>query len=448
MSNKEIRAQASELRLSISRQKKLLDDMERELRDLERPLYSIVYPVLTLPPEITSEIFLHCLPAPPSLSTLDTEKAPSLLMHVCSAWRQIAVSTPKLWKTLSLDLEGIEPHFSEIFEVWLGRACEGPLSVKIIGSLSEIDDFGQDFGKMDGNSLAFPGLQDLSIQAEAWDEEDNVIEMFDNAPALREVWMNYIPPPFITLPWEQLTKFKGESYTVDECLDALRLMPALVECALSAFPAGGFSSEPISHSNITSLTLFKSSPEQLGISAASNNILGFLTLPNLHTLEIVDPEPEDFDDEVFESFLKRSAPPLRNLIIRGEVEISFISFFAVPDLTHLEIWRPPFGFTQLLFDFFGHDTSLFPRLQNLFFLGCQDERNDDKASVVDIVNMAAAPMTERRSNRKGFAPLQSFRVVSQSGVPFVLREEQLLPFKNLKAEGMAIHIGTETESCV
>ncbi|KAJ7181065.1 hypothetical protein C8R46DRAFT_839742, partial [Mycena filopes] len=64
-------------------------------------LESTVYPILTLPVEITAEIFGHCLPdtpAPPS-STI----APMLLTRICQQWRSIACGTPRLWAALRLN---------------------------------------------------------------------------------------------------------------------------------------------------------------------------------------------------------------------------------------------------------------------------------------------------------------------------------------------------------
>ncbi|KAJ7181097.1 hypothetical protein C8R46DRAFT_844421, partial [Mycena filopes] len=53
-----------------------------------------VYPILTLPVEITAEIFTHCLPdtpAPPSVRIV-----PLLLARICRQWRNIACGTPRL----------------------------------------------------------------------------------------------------------------------------------------------------------------------------------------------------------------------------------------------------------------------------------------------------------------------------------------------------------------
>ncbi|KAJ7228149.1 hypothetical protein GGX14DRAFT_331655, partial [Mycena pura] len=57
---------------------------------------SIVYPVLTLPPEITSEIFIRCLPAE-TVDVVCTRNAPLLPMQICRTWRQIAISMRVLW---------------------------------------------------------------------------------------------------------------------------------------------------------------------------------------------------------------------------------------------------------------------------------------------------------------------------------------------------------------
>ncbi|KAJ6608263.1 hypothetical protein B0H10DRAFT_1711402, partial [Mycena sp. CBHHK59/15] len=54
-----------------------------------------VHPVLSLPPEITSEIFIHCLPS--GFLKPSTRKAPLLFTQICHRWRLIALETPELW---------------------------------------------------------------------------------------------------------------------------------------------------------------------------------------------------------------------------------------------------------------------------------------------------------------------------------------------------------------
>ncbi|KAJ7486729.1 hypothetical protein FB451DRAFT_1026233, partial [Mycena latifolia] len=56
----------------------------------------IIYPVLTLPPEITSEIFAKCVEFEDK-DFASPASAPSLLLQVCRSWRLIALATPSLW---------------------------------------------------------------------------------------------------------------------------------------------------------------------------------------------------------------------------------------------------------------------------------------------------------------------------------------------------------------
>ncbi|KAJ7498523.1 hypothetical protein FB451DRAFT_1548375 [Mycena latifolia] len=472
MSNASLRAQASEHILAISHHELLLSEIQRQLD-------SIVYPVLTLPHEITSEIFKHCLPATRALHSLDPSEAPLLLLHVCSAWREIALATPALWATLDLNAVYVRRHFSAIFDTWLARARQRPLSVKIVGPLFEIANFDsfsasfrrhacgiqslklditvdsvEDLEKMDTDllGLIFPLLQSLSIRLLANGREDlsvpSSINLFHDAPLLQEVLSFDGPPYFIALPWQQLTKFTGQTYTIADCLDALRLMPNLVEVrfALLQEEASNGDHTSVSHLKIESFTLFEWLCEESGTYANSTEVLAFLTIPGLQTLGILNPDSDVFDDAVLDSFLSRSAPPLRRLVIRGDIEIRFTSLLAVPGLTDLEIWRPSSVFVALFFQFFGDEESIIPKLQTLSFLGC-----DGDASVSDIVEMAAAPIADRRKAGDKFAPLQSFRVVQEHYIfapALKISEEALLPFKKLKADGMDIYIGTEKASCI
>ncbi|KAJ7122296.1 hypothetical protein C8R44DRAFT_590585, partial [Mycena epipterygia] len=54
-----------------------------------------IYPILTIPSELTSEIFLHCLPDEPVSASAST--APMLLGMVCREWRFVAHGDPRLW---------------------------------------------------------------------------------------------------------------------------------------------------------------------------------------------------------------------------------------------------------------------------------------------------------------------------------------------------------------
>ncbi|KAJ7701038.1 hypothetical protein B0H14DRAFT_2305838, partial [Mycena olivaceomarginata] len=85
-----IDAQISELECTIS-------SLKEEKDSLRARLAIYIYPVLTLPNEIVSEIFVHFLPAfpqfPPPIGLL----SPYLLCQICRKWRDIVFSTSALW---------------------------------------------------------------------------------------------------------------------------------------------------------------------------------------------------------------------------------------------------------------------------------------------------------------------------------------------------------------
>ncbi|KAJ7462161.1 hypothetical protein FB451DRAFT_1043997, partial [Mycena latifolia] len=103
----DLRQIVAETTKSIDRYESALTKLLARRAKAQLELDSIVYPVLTLPPEITSEIFLYCLPT----SHMDLERnspnpneAPILLSHVCRTWKEIAIGTPALWTTIDLEI--------------------------------------------------------------------------------------------------------------------------------------------------------------------------------------------------------------------------------------------------------------------------------------------------------------------------------------------------------
>ncbi|KAK7053656.1 F-box domain-containing protein [Favolaschia claudopus] len=90
------------------------------------------YPVATLPNEIVSEIFIHFLPPYPLCPPLVGPFSPTHLTHICRHWRDIALSTPKLWRAMNLyqRMTIISP---DLPDVWAHRARTLPLSIRMIG---------------------------------------------------------------------------------------------------------------------------------------------------------------------------------------------------------------------------------------------------------------------------------------------------------------------------
>ncbi|KAJ7368751.1 hypothetical protein DFH08DRAFT_32633 [Mycena albidolilacea] len=454
MSDTAIRPQASVLTSSTARQQLLLDGMQTRLRELQ-PI--IVHPTLTLPPEIISKIFLHCLPAKRESDVANPKEAPLLLTQVSRAWRDIAISTPELWSAFDVEIGWPEPNLLDMGETWLKRARERPLSVKLAscGLLSDIDHIDRFVTTLWGRSRGIRAL-DLRVSVEDFDVIDTPVShdfgilqklsfhlqqglggsaidreplaLFRNAPVLSEVLISEVPPSLITLPWHQLTKFTGEIYTIAECLEALRLMPNLIHCTFAAFDSSpssptiprsfSFSNAAVTqndlklftHPTVQHLELFGATSDS-ALRANSACILAFLTLPALETLEIRG--VEDYDKVVLDSFLSRSAPPLRKLSVRPDesqkagTNLCLSHAFTTLPLTDLEVWYP-------------------------------------ESSPVQIAEMGTSIASRRYSG--DCAKLLSVRVVSESRCTF--SEADLLPFKQLKASGLDVHVGLEDESVV
>ncbi|KAF7376777.1 hypothetical protein MSAN_00095000 [Mycena sanguinolenta] len=85
-----------------------------------------------LPADVVQEIFIACLPTTRN-AVMSTKEAPLLLCRICSAWRTIALSTPRLWASLHAPLDFILLKESRISAVtqWLQRSAACPISISI-----------------------------------------------------------------------------------------------------------------------------------------------------------------------------------------------------------------------------------------------------------------------------------------------------------------------------
>ncbi|KAJ7170891.1 hypothetical protein C8R43DRAFT_981451 [Mycena crocata] len=91
------RTRLNKLGEEISLLRLRLQELEEEREEI---FTSLTFTVLALPAEVTSEIFIHCVPSvssPPSKPKPSV--APLLLTGICRQWRNIALTTPRLWST-------------------------------------------------------------------------------------------------------------------------------------------------------------------------------------------------------------------------------------------------------------------------------------------------------------------------------------------------------------
>ncbi|KAJ7177051.1 hypothetical protein C8R46DRAFT_1346935 [Mycena filopes] len=126
------RAAIAELQAHIRRHKKILEALQKQEAELNEELSRLVYPVLTLPPEIVSNIFVACLPSP-RRTRPSRRSVPLVLAQICSLWRDIALGTCALWAWHDLQLSysstgnGLRP----LLDAWILRAKGHPLSLTL-----------------------------------------------------------------------------------------------------------------------------------------------------------------------------------------------------------------------------------------------------------------------------------------------------------------------------
>ncbi|KAF7376859.1 hypothetical protein MSAN_00103400 [Mycena sanguinolenta] len=104
---------------------------------------ALISPVRRLPLDIIQELFIACLPTHRNC-VMSASEAPVLLGRVCSSWRAISHTTPRLWSSLhvveplqnladptSASFEEKVARRLEITQTWLGRSGQCPLSISL-----------------------------------------------------------------------------------------------------------------------------------------------------------------------------------------------------------------------------------------------------------------------------------------------------------------------------
>ncbi|KAK7038553.1 hypothetical protein R3P38DRAFT_2770786 [Favolaschia claudopus] len=296
-SPQELRTALAEVKSQISRYKDLLAALEEDEERLETRLSDVVYPVSKLPFEVTSSIFIECLPddehVTPTAST-----APLLLTHVCRQWRYIALSTGALWCSLRIDPSTVAPN---LLDMWFSRAKERPLSLTLNGAYwSQLDyvsanqarfqclniqlapTLGGLYSDMDDTLSMIPHF--VSYRA----TEDEIWDCLQNGPPLRE--FRILSDGFIRVsldyhsPKSTLTHLEISAHiSTAMFLKILRTFSALshIQCSPLVPPSMFTVNESDDIAQIFPNLLSVGLP-----SGGDGAALRLLTLPNLTTLKL------------------------------------------------------------------------------------------------------------------------------------------------------------------
>ncbi|KAJ7255699.1 hypothetical protein C8J57DRAFT_1473205 [Mycena rebaudengoi] len=314
----------SRLRVRLAALNDLIDTLVAERLRLQAEVDSIVYPVLTLPTEITVQIFRHALPPNPGPSRLE---APLLLGQICRQWRGIALNARDLWQSLSSS----NHRSAALLQMWLSRTRDSPLTYSItcndpVAADALIDTSLHHSHRWEDVTLrvpvtsfsrlgirATPRLRRIAVQlhqntiGEGAQDAPPAAVVIADAPLLRAVHIASWDINF-DLPWSQLTSLViVPNSNVGECMDLLLKCPALVEFTVSTYNAQDSSGR--THPYITLNAM-----ESLSVNLGPSSVLPFLTLPHLRVLDLM----RDLDHQspdVLKSLIRRSSCTLQKLTL-------------------------------------------------------------------------------------------------------------------------------------
>ncbi|KAJ7186705.1 hypothetical protein C8R46DRAFT_278256 [Mycena filopes] len=441
--------------------------LQKEQSTIQGLLAAVTYPVLTLPPEITSIIFAECVAD--ALSSADSQQpdpreAPLLLTYVCSAWRDIALSNTGLWDSIRTSLDGSS---RALVETYLRRAGRRPLSLDIGSAgasessmllLRDLIRCSSQWREFDLNLpfhtmiAEFPRhmdlstLETLSLSAFSSKRPRLPLAAFASAPKLRSVTLYNIIPSTITLPWTQLTQFHGFKISSQSCLEALRFASNLVQCAFLEIRSKGVSDDFLVSSPLPHLT---------SLSAGGHGfhkIWQYLTLPSLEHLALNGLPDSPNSQANFLHFLTRS-PNITEVVcllpVLIEMEDTFTRSFirSMPKLTGLSLSTHLDQVLVILRDLRDVPTVL-PSIQSLELNVVSDDIDD----VPDVSTTLVYEALSRRWNCEASesATLLSFKLVcteleDSDEHPEFSVDDRLL---ELRKQGMEVYIGTATTSWI
>ncbi|KAJ7507061.1 hypothetical protein B0H11DRAFT_1970064, partial [Mycena galericulata] len=321
----------------------------REERDLlQGRLDAYTYPVLTLPNEIVAEIFIHFLPVYPDCPPVLGPRSPIALSQICRKWRDIALSTPLLWRAfeVNVDTESASDcdQILSLLGPWLERSGSCPLSVKIqveynvvkkVVALAFFKAILRHRARWEHLNLKTPSLRRRKgyppigtlplLRTLTMNSMSHFAEVigtdsarYFKAPQLRRVSLKYSYGPFFNtdiLPWAQLTVLTVFSLRPHQCAAVLNQAVNLVHCRVRIF----YDDPPenlIFDLSQTSITLHHLKTLTLSaISTPSPGFLDVLTLPALRILRIAEPFIWPDPIPTLASFVSRSGCTLEQLSV-------------------------------------------------------------------------------------------------------------------------------------
>ncbi|KAJ7466064.1 hypothetical protein FB451DRAFT_1138144 [Mycena latifolia] len=409
----EIEGQMAELESQLARLR-----IERDM--VQGSVDSIVYPILTLPPEIISEIFIHSVDNP----FFHDVHIPLRLASVCRAWRAIALSTCALWAhfdvTSNYSWGPNAGNLPELLQSWLPRARSVPLGLRLevptrLSSesqdeiLSILSKYSAQWSSLDLKSpkpIVFPSgsgrtplssLQKIAIEVQRWPSgAPECITAFLDAPQLRKAHLTRLSLAQISLPWIQLANLELFGQSLAQCLDILEQTPNLESLTFAVGPSFGAPTPTPSFRTMPCLRIIKF------LSDSDSTLLDYLTLPALERLNLWQLSWEG--SARVAPLVARSGCSVRALhLLQTSYLVTSECIWNLDSLTEFTMRFPSWSPDQftLFVDLITESRYALPALEALNIDWCEGD--------IDIYALATM-LSARCARVEGTAQLKSFRL--------------------------------------
>ncbi|KAJ7159477.1 hypothetical protein C8R46DRAFT_1286668 [Mycena filopes] len=424
-----LRATLAEIDAELASLRARVEELAAARKPIMDALKSIVYPILTIPVEITAEIFLH----------------------VCTQWRAVALNLqPIIWSRLRIGvtLEEVS-KLEELLAGWVPRAGDQLLDIdmtksdaKLLTALvphstrwkSLIYDFSSGFGYSTGLDTIqgrIPHLETLRIDLEIRAPSRNMLSGFSAAPALRKVYLSGLGLNRFTLPWWQLTTLGLGGDFAPTCAEILQATPQLQILHLKAEREPHGWAGPVLPMTLHHLHTLELRGDGDDFQYQIGDLLGAFTLPALQDLRLGG-MPED---ETIVQLLTRSDCSLVSISFHSpDLHLLLSMLDAVRTPSEVHITDIDWTLHQLNYFFLGMDESS-GRLPNLRTLSMSSR-------LADLPYAAMAKMlASRQGSEEGCARIESFQfTLLPQLTPIDDDSEEFVMIDNVSAQGCRVEI--------
>ncbi|KAJ6545208.1 hypothetical protein B0H19DRAFT_281209 [Mycena capillaripes] len=203
-----------------------------------------VFPATELPEDIVREIFIAAMPRLRDVDNgMSPKECPLLLCQICSAWRHLAFTTPRLWASLRIRVDLVDIYAPDRMQQladkvtqWLSRSGALPLSISFY---SQIMGSGCDVSPLFSALAAFSSRwKDIEVAPPFSDSLETLSQLsVDKVPMLTSVslekWCEGVPLPCHLLPLLTAPSLRSLCIVNEDNLAALQLhWPNLTHLAL------------------------------------------------------------------------------------------------------------------------------------------------------------------------------------------------------------------------